>query len=90
MIETDSDTEPNDQLAEFRKKRWYYWTILRKVREEYLADTRAVQHQFDVDDLETYIERNCGIKIHIVDGNITDNFDIVDEKLYIFCILRYT
>ena len=44
---------------------------------------------FDADDFGTYVERNYGLKMHIVDGKITDKFDIVDEKLYTFFILKW-
>jgi hypothetical protein len=79
------DFDPDDPDIEFRKKRWDYWSILKKVRVEYLETIE----QFDADDFGVYIEQNYGLKMHIVDGQITDKFDIVDEKLYTFFILKW-
>ena len=84
------DYDPNDPDIEFRKKRWEYWGILNKVREEYLTNaTGYVAPLTDAADFGTYIEHNYGIKMHIVDGKITDKYDIVDEKLYTFFILKW-
>ena len=84
------DFDPEDPDIEFRKNRWQYWIILRKIREEYLIDIDALQVQFDADDFEKYVEQNYGIRIRIIDGKITDKFDIVDKKLYTFFILKWT
>lgn len=83
------DYDDNDPDIEFRKNRWNYWGVLKKVREEYLKDIEDLLGQYDADDFGTYIERNYGIKMHIVDGKITDKYDIVDEKLYTFFILKW-
>jgi hypothetical protein len=83
------DFDPQDPDIEFRKNRWNYWNVLKDVHAEYLADVDALQGQFDADDFGTYVERNYGLKMHIVDGKITDKFDIVDEKLYTFFILKW-
>lgn len=85
------DFDPEDPDIEFRKNRWEYWIILRKIREEYLINIDAVQRLlFDADDFEKYVEQNYGIRISIIDGKITDKFDIVDKKLYTFFILKWT
>lgn len=83
------DYDPDDPDIEFRKKRWDYWGILKKVREEYLKDIQALHGQFDADDFSAYVERNYGLRMHIVDDKITDKFDIVDEKLYTFFLLKW-
>lgn len=83
------DFDPQDPDIEFRKNRWNYWNVLRDVRAEYLTNVDALAGQFDTDDFRAYVERNYGLKMHIVDGRITDKFDIVDEKLYTFFILKW-
>ena len=82
------DYDPQDPDLEFRKNRWNYWNVLKDVRAEYITNVDALAGQFDADDFGTYVERNYGLKMHIVDGKITDKFDIVDEKLYNFFILK--
>ena len=79
------DFDPQDPDIEFRKNRWDYWNILRKIRTETFDN--IPEGQFDFSE---YVEKNYGIRMHIVDGNITDTFDIVDEKLYILFILKWT
>jgi hypothetical protein len=79
------DFDPEDPDIEFRKNRWKYWTILRKIREEYIID----KGMFDTDSFEKYVERNYGIRINISDEKITDKFDIIDKKLYTFFILKW-
>lgn len=83
------DFDPDDPDIEFRKNRWNYWTDLKKLREEYIADCIDNQGSFDTDDFCRYVEQNYGIKMHIDYGKITDKFEIVDEKLYTLFILKH-
>ena len=83
------DFDPQDPDIEFRKNRWNYWNILKNVREEYITAVDALQGQFDADDFGAYVERNYGLKMYMVDGTITDKFEIVDEKLYTYFLLRH-
>jgi hypothetical protein len=84
------DFDPQDPDIEFRKNRWNYWNILRDVRAEYLKDIEASTDEFNVPKFSEYMESNYGLRMDIVDGRITDKFDIVDEKLYTFFILKWT
>ena len=84
-----NDFDPQDPDIEFRTNRWNYWNVLKNVREEYLTNVDALPEQFDADDFGTYVERNYGLKMHMVDGTITDKFEIVDEKLYTYFLLRH-
>ena len=49
----------------------------------------AKNGQFDAFDFEDYIEEKYGIKMQIVNGNITDGYKIMDEKKYIVFILKF-
>ena len=79
------DYEPDDPDIKFRKQRWDYWAALKLVRSEYMQQNK----QFDAFDFEDYITANYGIKMHLLDGQITDKFEIVDEKKYIIFLLRW-
>jgi hypothetical protein len=81
------DYDDDDPNINFRKKRWDYWAALKKVRVEYMQD--AKNGQFDAFDFEDYIEEKYGIKMQIVNGNITDGYKIMDEKKYIVFILKF-
>jgi hypothetical protein len=81
------DYDDDDPNINFRKKRWNYWESLKKVRVEYMQD--AKNGQFDAYDFEDYIEKKYGIKMQIVNGNITDGYKIMDEKKYIVFLLKF-
>jgi hypothetical protein len=84
------DYDDDGPEMEFRKKRWDYWSALKKVRIEYMESLNDLAGQFDAFEFEDYIEANYGIKMNIVDGNITDGYKIMDEKKYIIFLLRFT
>lgn len=83
------DYDPQDPDLEFRKNRWNYWNVLKDIRAEYIAECIERQGPFDTADFGRYVEQKYGIKMHIDYGKITDKYDIVDEKLYTFFILKW-
>lgn len=80
------DYDDDDPALQQRKNRWHYWNALKKVRTEYMEN----KTEFDAYDFEEYILRKYGVKMNIVNGNITDGYEIVDEKLYIVFLLKWT
>jgi hypothetical protein len=81
------DFDSDDPDIEFRKKRQDYWNMIRKVLVK--AIDEDLLENFDLANFSTHLERNYGLRIHIVDGMITDKFDIVDEKLYVLFLLKW-
>lgn len=81
------DYDDDDPNIEQRKKRWDYWAALKKIRKEYMQDIAS--GEFDAFDFEDYIEENYGIKMQIVNGNITDGYQVMDEKKYLIFLLKY-
>lgn len=82
QIQDYDDDDPNiDQ----RKNRWNYWEALKKVRKEFMAQNK----EFDAYDFEDYLIGQYGIRMHIVNGNITDGYEIVDEKKYLIFLLKF-
>lgn len=81
------DYDDDDPNIEQRKKRWDYWAALKQIRKEYIAETAI--GQFDAYDFEDYIEANYGIKMNVVDGNITDGYKVMDEQKYLIFLLKY-
>ena len=79
------DYDDDDPNIEQRKKRWPYWEVLKKIRVEFMQS----RTEFDAYDFEDYVESTYGIKMNLVDGNITDGYKIVDEKKYIIFVLRW-
>jgi hypothetical protein len=82
QIQDYDDDDPNiDQ----RRNRWNYWEALKKVRKEYMEQNR----EFDAYDFEDYLIGQYGIRMNIVNGNITDGYEIVDEKKYLIFLLKF-
>jgi hypothetical protein len=79
------DYDDNDPLIEQRKKRWDYWAALKLVRKEYMLQNK----EFDAYDFEDYLIGQYGIRMNIVNGNITDGHEIVDEKKYLIFLLKF-
>ena len=82
QIQDYDDDDPN---IEQRKNRWNYWEALKKVRREYMAQNK----DFDAYDFEDYLIGQYGLKMNIVNGNITDGYEIVDEKKYLIFLLKF-
>ena len=83
------DYDDDDPNIDQRKRRWDYWAALKLIRKEYMQDISDLGGQFDAYDFEDYIEENYGIKMQIVDGNITDGYKVMDEKKYLIFLLKY-
>ena len=79
------DYDDDDPNIDFRKRRWDYWAALKLVRKEYMAQNK----EFDAYDFEDYLIGQYGIRMNIVNGNITDGYEIVDEKKYLIFLLKF-
>ena len=79
------DYDDDDPALQQRKNRWKYWDALKKIRVEYLEN----KTEFDAYQFEDYIQTKYGVKMNIVNGNITDGYEIVDEKLYLLFLLKW-
>jgi len=79
------DYDDDDPEIDKRRNRWNYWEALKKVRKEYMAQNK----EFDAYDFEDYLIGQYGLKMNIVNGNITDGYDIIDEKKYLIFLLKF-
>ncbi len=79
------DYDDDDPEIERRKNRWNYWEALKKIRKEYMEQNK----EFDAYDFEDYLAGQYGLKMNIVNGNITDGYEIVDEKKYLIFLLKF-
>jgi hypothetical protein len=81
------DYDDDDPNIDQRKRRWDYWAALKLVRREYQEQNRYTE--FDAYDFEDYLTRQYGVKMNIVNGNITDGYEIIDEKKYLIFLLKF-
>jgi hypothetical protein len=79
------DYDDDDPEIDKRKNRWNYWEALKKVRKEYMEQNT----EFDAYDFEDYLTGQYGLKMNIVNGNITDGYEIVDEQKYLIFLLKF-
>jgi hypothetical protein len=79
------DYDDDDPEIDKRRNRWNYWEALKKVRKEYMEQNR----EFDAYDFEDYLIGQYGVRMNIVNGNITDGYEIVDEKKYLIFLLKF-
>jgi hypothetical protein len=79
------DYDDDDPEIDKRRNRWNYWEALKKVRKEYMEQNK----EFDAYDFEDYLTGQYGLKMNIVNGNITDGYEIVDEKKYLIFLLKF-
>ena len=88
-IKPFKDYDDDDPEIDKRKERWNYWEALKNARREYMSDMEQLGGQFDAFDFEDYLIANYGLKMNIVNGNITDGYEIVDEKKYLIFLLKF-
>jgi hypothetical protein len=79
------DYDDDGPEMEFRKNRWNYWSALKQARQEYMK----TKIEFDAYEFEDWLEAIYGIKMNIVNGNITDGYKIMDEAKYTFFLLKF-
>jgi len=79
------DYNPDDPDITFRKKRWDYWQTLKEIRKEFME----TQKEFDAFAFEEYITNTYGIKMIIIEGNITDKFEVVDQQKHLLFLLKW-
>lgn len=79
------DYDDDDPNIEQRKNRWNYWQMLKSARKEFMENSV----EFDAYVFEDYIETKYGIRMNIVNGNITDGYQIIDEKKYLLFLLKF-
>ena len=79
------DYDDDDPEIDKRRNRWNYWEALKKVRKEYMEQNKEI----DAYDFEDYLIGQYGLKMNIVNGNITDGYEIIDEKKYLIFLLKF-
>lgn len=79
----------DEALREAKRKRNDHWKRMRKARVEWcilfgLPVTQNFDKFFD------WLAENYGLKPHMdVHGNITEGYDVLDEKLYTLFLLKF-
>lgn len=86
IIPRINDYDDDDPLIDQRRQRWNYWEALKEIRKEFMENRTD---GFDVYDFEDFLESKYGVKMNVVNGNITDGYKIMDEKKYLIFLLKF-
>ena len=90
----DGDLDPKDPDREYRKHRWQYWNTLKNIRSEYMKIVEHKRVVYESSEFLKYIEKTYGFRPIVthyeLDGDmITDKYEIVDERLYTYFLLKW-
>ena len=77
--------------AERVEKRNNYWKMLRRAKEDFikLTDQASIEYEIGEGAFYYYLQHNYGLKIELIDGKISQNFYVSDEKKYLMFLLKY-
>jgi hypothetical protein len=77
---------------EKKSKRYRYWPMLRSAKDDFV---RLTKQEVEVSDTDPgaffyYLKQTYGLQVATVDGNITAEHAVVDEKKYLLFLLKYS
>lgn len=79
-------------IKEQREKRNQYWRMLYHARQDFLILTAQSSLEYDVDPgaFFYYLKQNYGLQVNTIDGQITGDYVVIDEKKYLLFLLKYS
>lgn len=89
VVPTD-DADFKD-FQEHRRKRDQYWRMLYLARQDFLIlTTQVCDYDVDPGAFFYYLKQNYGLQAATIDGQITGDYTIFDEKKYLLFLLKYS
>ena len=80
------DFDDDDPDIDKRLSRFKYWSNLRQLKQEFFNETQNKDHRQYL----IWIENKYGFRpIETNEGMMTDDYKVVDEKLFLVYILKY-
>ena len=76
--------------AEDRSKRNHWWEMIRRAKTDYellMQDTALSSAQGGA--FGYYMKQHYGLEMELIDGMITSNYFVIDEKKYTIFLLKY-
>lgn len=77
-------------LQDQREKRNEYWRRLKLAKEEFLKKPNTDYFVYPTNAFVRFLKETYGLDIVLIDGNIGEDYNIIDEKKYTLFLLRYT
>jgi hypothetical protein len=77
---------------EQKSKRWQYWKMLRSAHADYIKLTEqcGIESEMGHGAFEYYLRHYYGIQTELIDGNISGNYNIIDEKKHLIFLIKYS
>lgn len=80
------DFDDDDPNIDKRLSRFKYWSNLRTLKHEFYTETQSRDHR----EYMKWLETRYGFRpIETNEGMMTDDYKVVDEKLFLVYILKY-
>lgn len=69
-----------------------FWLMTRKAKAEYILDHARPQDDPNAIDngFYYYLQHTYGIKLHLENGHIKPDYEIIDEQAYLVFVLKYS
>jgi hypothetical protein len=66
-----------------------YWSMLQRASQDFVQslDTQYLVQRHDL--FNRYLRQHYGLQIETIDGQITSDYAVVDEKKYLLFLLKY-
>lgn len=76
---------------ERKAKRNKYWQMLRSAKNDFLKLTDQASIEYDIGEgaFYYYLQQNYGLKVELIDGKISGEYTIVDDKKYTIFLLKF-
>lgn len=81
-----------DWERERKTQRYQYWRMLRSARTEFLEVTGSgIEYETWFDGaFRHYLSQKYGLQIGLIDGKITAEYNILDEKKYLLFLMKFS
>jgi hypothetical protein len=85
------DTEDIPSLQEQRRRRDQYWAMLYNARQEFLklTDQASADTNTNTGAFFYYLKQHYGLQVETVDGKITGEYAVIDEKKYLIFLMKF-
>jgi hypothetical protein len=78
-------------LQEQKKQRDRYWAMLYRARQDFLAmiEHTSLNYNTDSNVFFLHLKQAYGLQVETVDGKITSEYAVVDEKKYLLFLMKF-
>ena len=89
MIVVETQGEWTEQLK--KTKRYRYWEMLRSAKDEFMRVTEqeSIGYITDPGAFYYYLKQNYGLQVETIDGKVTEDYAVVDEKKYLLFLIKF-